>query len=332
MNWRENPQRVAWLVVMVSFSFCCLLAVAVPLGARSYLLNATRPVQSYVTVTAGTVQFLPSGAEDPSAVTDRRAVAEGGRIVTDANARALLTSFVDDPSSPLLATIQLYQDTDLWLTTARAPRFSWNDDPTQLAFSLQKGRVSISAQDAGDRPVQMRLNTPHGSVTFGDGSYDISIEGDTTLVRARTGAAQVLAANRVVTANSGERVSITAGGPPELPVPAALNQALNGKLEGRLSPLWQEVIRVGGGLTSGNVTQETVDQRPVVRFSRKTEDGAHNEAGLKQDINRDVQGYDLLTLRLDLKLRYQSVPGGGYLASEYPVMVDIGYTDIYGKD
>lgn len=332
MNWRENPQRVAWLVVMVSFAFCCLLAVAVPLGVRSYLLNATRPVQSYVTVTAGTVQFFPSGAEDPSAVTDRRAVAEGGRIVTDANARALLTSFVDDPSSPLLATIQLYQDTDLWLTMARAPRFSWNDDPTQLAFSLQKGRVSISAQDASDRPVQMRLHTPHGSVTFGDGSYDISIEGDTTLVRARTGAAQVLAANRVVTANSGERVSITAGGPPELPVPAALNLALNGKLEGRLSPLWQEVIRVGGGLTSGNVTQETVDQRPVVRFSRKTEDGAHNEAGLKQDINRDVQGYDLLTLRLDLKLRYQSVPGGGYLASEYPVMVDIGYTDIYGKD
>jgi hypothetical protein len=26
------------------------------------------------------------------------------------------------------------------------------------------------------------------------------------------------------------------------------------------------------------------------------------------------------------------VPGGGYLASEYPVMVDIFYTDIYGKD
>jgi hypothetical protein len=26
------------------------------------------------------------------------------------------------------------------------------------------------------------------------------------------------------------------------------------------------------------------------------------------------------------------VPGGGYLATEYPVMVDLFYTDIYGKD
>jgi hypothetical protein len=332
MHWRQNPQRVAWLVLTVSFSFCCLLAVAAPLSVRSYLLNATRPIQSYVTVTAGTVQFFPPGADDPSAVTDRRVVAEGSRIMTDANARSLLTSFVEDPSSPLLATIQLYQDTDLRLTTARAPRFAWNDGPIQLALNLQKGRVSISTQDPNDRPVRMRLNTPHGSVTFGGGSYDIAIEGDMTQVRTRAGAAQVLAANREVTANSGERVSIIAGGPPELPVPAALNLVLNGKLEGRLSPLWQEVIRVGVGLMPGRITQEIVDQRPVVRFSRKTEDGAHNEAGLKQEINRDVQGYDLLTLRLDLKLRYQSVPGGGYLASEYPVMVDIAYTDIYGKD
>jgi hypothetical protein len=332
MNWRENPQRVAWLVLTVSFSFCCLLAIAIPLGVRSYLLNATRPIQSYVTVTAGTVQFFPPGAEDPSAVTDRRTVVAGGRIVTDATARSLLTSFVDDSSSPLLATIQLYQDTDLRLTTARVPRFAWNDGPAQLALSLQKGRVSISTQDLSDHPVRMRLNTPHGSVTFSGGSYDISIEGDTTLVRTRAGSAQVLAANREVTANTGERVSIPAGGPPELPVPAALNLVLNGKLEGRLSPLWQEVIRVGAGLAPGKITQEMVDQRSVVRFSRKTEDGAHNEAGLKQEINRDVQGYDLLTLRLEFKLRYQSVPGGGYLASEYPVMVDIGYTDIYGKD
>ena len=45
-----------------------------------------------------------------------------------------------------------------------------------------------------------------------------------------------------------------------------------------------------------------------------------------------MQGYDDLNLRLDLKVLSQSVPGGGYLASEYPVMVDIAYTDVYGKD
>jgi len=332
MNWRQNPQRVAWLILTVSFSLCCLLVVAVPLGVRSYLLNATRPIQSYITVTAGTVQFYPPGVEDPSAVTDRRAVMEGGRIVTDATARSLLTSFVGDPTTALLATIQLYQDTDLRVTAAHMPRFAWNDGPAQIVLHLQKGRVAISVRDANDHPVRLRLLTPHGSVAFSGGSYDISVEGDMTLVRTRAGSAQVLAANREVTVSSGERVSIAADSPPELPVPAALNLVLNGKLEGRLVPLWQEVVRVGAGLTPGRISQETVDQRSVVRLSRKTEDGAHNEVGLKQEINRDVQGYDLLTLRLEFNLRYQSVPGGGYLASEYPVMVDIGYTDIYGKD
>lgn len=332
MNWRENPERVAWFVLSVNFALCCLLVIAVPLGLRNYLLTATRPLQSYVMATTGTVQFFPAGADEPSAVTDRRAVAERSRIVTDANARSLLTSFATDPSGELLATVQLFQDTDLRLIAARAPRFPWSPKEAQLSFELQKGRVSVSAQNAGARPVQVQLRTPHSLITFGSGAYDIAIEGDTTSVRTRAGAAQVLAANREVTASTGERVSVAAGGPPELPVSAAVNLVLNGKLEGRLSPPWQEIVKVGAGLTAGKITQEIVDQRQVVRFSRRTEDGAHNQVGLKQEINRDVQGYDLLTLRLDLKLLYQSVPGGGYLASEYPVMVDIAYTDIYGKD
>lgn len=332
MNWRQNPQRVAWLVLIVNLVLCCLLAVAVPLGARSFILNATRPIQTFVTVTTGTVQFFLPSVEDPTAVTYRRSVPERSRIATDANARALLTMFSDAPDSPILATIQLYQDTDLTLSAARSPRFVWSRSPNQIMLSLQQGRVSVSVQGTEDRPVKVQLNTPHADATFGNGTYDVDIEGDTTQVRTRAGTVQVLAAGREVTANTGERVSVTEGRPPDLPVPAALNLVLNGTFEGRLSPPWNEVVKVAPGLTQASITQATVDQRQVVRLTRITEDGAHNEAGLTQDINRDVQGYDSMNLHLDVKVVYQSVPGGGYLASEYPVMVDISYTDIYGKD
>jgi len=37
-------------------------------------------------------------------------------------------------------------------------------------------------------------------------------------------------------------------------------------------------------------------------------------------------------VRLDVKLIRQSLPGAGYLSSEYPLRVEISYTDIYGKD
>ena len=332
MNWRQNPQRVAWLVLTVSFLSCCLLTVAVPLGARSFLLYATRPIQAFITATAGTVQLVLPGADEPTAVTFRRAIPERGRVVTDASAKSLLTVFAAEADGPVLATIQLFQDTDLELSNARAPRFGWSYDPNRLAFDLQKGRVSLSTQSASGRPVEVQLQTPHADITLGSGTYDVAIEGDATQVRTRTGIAHVLAAGREVTAGAGERVGVDAGQPPDLPVPAALNLVLNGKLEGRLSPPWQESIKVGPGLTPGKITQETADQRQVVRFTRRTEDGAHNETGLRQDINRDVQGYDDLNLRLDLKVLSQSVPGGGYLASEYPVMVDIAYTDVYGKD
>jgi hypothetical protein len=80
------------------------------------------------------------------------------------------------------------------------------------------------------------------------------------------------------------------------------------------------------------VTVEDVGQRQAVRFSRQAEDGAPNRVGVAQTVDRDVQGYDSLVLRMDLQVLNQSVPGGGYLATEYPVMVDIAYTDVYGKD
>src|SRR5512136_1777111 len=199
MTWRQNPQRVAWVVLTVSFLSCCLLTVAVPLGVRSFLLSATRPIQAFITATAGTVQLVLPGADEPTAVTFRRVIPERGRVVTDASAKSLLTVFANEPDGPILATIQLYQDSDLELSNARAPRFAWSFDPNRIALDLQKGRVSLSTQSTGGRPVQVQLHTPNADITLGSGTYDVAIEGETTQVRTRTGLAHVLAAGREVT-------------------------------------------------------------------------------------------------------------------------------------
>ncbi len=332
MRWRQNPKRVAWIILLTSFFVCCALAVAVPLAARGYVLHATRLQSAQVTVTAGTVQLWASGADDPTAVTGRRAVPEGGKLVTDPIAKGLLTIAADEAGEKVLATIQLLQDTAVTLVEARSPRFTWSRDPEYVDLKLDRGRVILAAQSAGGRAVRLHLRTPQADVSFGSGSYDITVQTGQTQVVVKSGAAEVLATGREVTANGGERVNVTAGLPPDLPVPAALNLVLNGTFEGRLAPIWQEAVKVAAGLEPGKVTQEKVDERQAIRFTRRTEDGAHNEAGVRQVVNRDVQGYDSLVLRIDLRLLYQSVVGGGYLASEYPVMVKISYTDIYGKD
>ncbi|MCX6028540.1 MAG: hypothetical protein NT169_04455 [Chloroflexi bacterium] len=334
MNWRQNPQRVAWLILLASFLLCCLLAVVVPLGGRSYLLHAAEAKTAYVTAMAGTVQLRAPNADDPVAVTDRRAAAEGSQVTTDNTAKALLTVFADEAAGQVLGTVQLFQDTVVRIERARTPRFSLSSDPNQLTFTLQRGRVRTTTQTADGRPVRADFVTPQASVTLGPGTFDIAIEKGETVVRVRLGTAQVIAANTLVTVHSGERVSVRADAPPDLPVTDALNLVLNGSFDGRLAPTWQSVsnIETGKGLQPGVVTQEQNDGRQMLRFTRTEEDGAPSEIGVQQAVNRDVQGYDSLVLRLDVQLLYQSVPGGGYRASEYPVMVRINYSDIYGKD
>jgi hypothetical protein len=59
MNWRQNPTRVAWLILLANLLACCVLAVAVPLLTRSYILHSTRAKVANVTATQGTVQSGP---------------------------------------------------------------------------------------------------------------------------------------------------------------------------------------------------------------------------------------------------------------------------------
>ena len=333
MNWRQNPTRVAWFVLLANLFACCVLAVAVPLGARSFILHSTSAKLANVTATQGTVQVWPPSEKDPVAVPDRRSVTEGSAVVTDDKAKALLTLSSDTAGERLDTTIQLDPNTSIVLQKARAPLFQWSTDPHKIGLDLREGRIYLTTQREDDRAVQTQVLTPQAELMLDQGAFDVLVQGDQTQVRARSGSGLVQSAGRQVTVNGGERVTVTAGQPPELPVPDTLNLVLDGRFEGRISPPWQNFSSLSqANLEPGKVTLEEVGQGRTVRFTRKTEDGAPNEVGLVQDVNRDVQGYDSLVLRFDLELLNQSVPGGGYQASEYPVMVRIDYTDVNGKD
>jgi hypothetical protein len=334
MNSQQNPQRIAWIVLVANFVACCVLTVLVPLGVRSVFLHATRRQPTFATALTGTAQVYEPGAQEPIAVTAARVIDEGSRVVTDASTRALLTVLAESPAEEALAliTVQLSQETVTTLERARRARFERSPDPYQVVLNLEKGRAFVVAQASGERPVSITVKTPQADVHFGTGSFDIVIAGDRTQVRSQSGDATVSSNGTQVTVASGERTEIVEGGTPAVPVSAALDLVLNGAFEGRISPPWQEIAEVAPGLPPGEVDVVQEGQRNAVRFTRRAEDGAPNRVGVMQVVDRDVQGYEALVLRFDTKLIYQSVPGGGYLATEYPMMADIFYTDIYGKD
>jgi len=289
MNWGQNPTRVAWLILMASFLSCCLLAVAVPLGARSYLLHATRVKVAYVQATAGTAQLWLPGADEPTAVTRRRSVAEGSRIVTDATAKALLTLATDESGQRVVGTVQLSPDTAAGLQQARSPRFDLSGDPHRVALQMVRGRMSVASQRADGRDVRVQITTPQATIAGGVGTFDVMIAGDETQVRVRSGAAQVLAEGREVTVNKGERVSVAAGLPPELPVPDTVNLIVNGNFEPPLAP-FGGVCRGEAGHEPGQVELVPDGRRNAVRFARRTEDGVPNRVVVTQSWTATCRG------------------------------------------
>ena len=93
---------------------------------------------------------------------------------------------------------------------------------------------------------------------------------------------------------------------------------------------WQSYV-VAENVIPGSVRRIEPDGRRVAHFIRQGEENVPTEVGIRQVIGKDVNVYDKLYLQLDVKLLFQSLSGAGYLSSEYPLRVEVTYTDIYGK-
>lgn len=332
MNWRQNPTRVAWLILLISFFSCVLLAISVPVGVRAVLLHSSRSKFAFLQASQGTAQLWAPNSADASAVIDRRPILEGSRIVTDNATKAVLTLSIDEAGQLVLATVQLSPNTSVQLEQARSPRFNVSQDPHRAEFGLGRGRLFLTVQEADQRDVQIRLVTPNAALDLKPGVFDVTADETETRVRVRSGAARVESEGRVAEVNAGERVNVLAGRPPEFPVSDTVNLIVNGSFVQKLAPLWEEFAEVKPGQQPGIVELIQDDRRSAVQFSRRTEEDIPNRVGLIQAVNRDVEKYDDLVLRFDLKVLYQSVPGGGEKGTEYPVMADLFYTDVYGKD
>ena len=116
-------------------------------------------------------------------------------------------------------------------------------------------------------------------------------------------------------------------------MPAAQNLIVNGNFADSLAPAWQiERQQTTADAVAGKAEIVTTGGRKAVFLSRMGKDGIHTETAISQVINRDVLDFESLVLRMDVKLLHQSLSGGGYLSSEFPIIVRVDYKDIYGID
>jgi hypothetical protein len=322
----NNPERLAWTVLLVAFTTFCVLAVAIPLGIRWYLLNAMTAEVTAVTSVRGTVLAETRKVSLPIPITDGSTteVEEGTRVTTDSTSQAILTFFND-------STLTLYGNTSVLVKQSRTPRFSLGRRPDTIVVELQEGRVRVASASRSD--LRFEVLSPGTVSSLGEGSYSIEVNQEGTQVTARSGEAQLAAADGVVRLAPGERSMAHPGEAPSPPLPAEQNLLDNHDFSAPLDGVW-EVYRVEppSGIVKTNVEVVDVDNRKALDFHSQGQDNLHSEVGIKQEVNKSVQDFDSLRIQVDVSLERQSLPGGGTLGSEFPIMIHLAYKDANGND
>ncbi len=326
----KNPQRMAWLVLLSAFAIFCLLAVTVPLSIRWYLCTATVTHEATLEAITGTVLVWEPGTNVPIGVTGSTSVREGSTIHTDSSSRAFLTFFDN-------STATLSFDTDAKLAAMRSARFGLNSNPDSLLLDITRGQVNVGVALPVNGALEFQALSPHMAALLKEGSYSLKVTNDSSRVIVHLGTAQVTAQGGMVSLEQRERTTVRGGEKPDEPVAAAQNLLVNGDFEEDLSVGWQAYNEQGGD--GGDVDGETsVMELPgtnsrAVRLVRTWSGGNHCETVIRQDLDEEIS--DLVTsisLYLKVRLVNQSLSGGGYLSSEYPLMLRLDYEDAYGSE
>ena len=331
---RDNPERLAWVVVLVSFFVCIGLTVTVPLGVRRYILHARMPQRVMLEVQQGPLRATLAGRGAPVAIDgDREDIPERTIVATDATAGRLVMS-APQADNPVLATVQLYDNTETALSSARSPRFSSSRLPHEIVLDVEAGRLRINVYDDDDRATVVEVQTPHGEAMLAAGSYEVKVNATNGEVTVRSGRAQVLNDNeQVISLGPAER-AIAEQGHITGPLDAARGLIDNGNFEAPLTNGWSSYSKqTDPQQPPGRIRIVTESGQKAVYFSR---DGSnHAEVGIRQEINYDVRDFSFLELHLGVRIISQNIAGFGgcgYLGTECPIIVRVDYKDIYGTD
>jgi len=331
-RWRERPERVAWIVLLGSFALFLILLIGIPLGLRNLYHSAAIEQSLRFETTIGTVLLYPPRSDQPIALTERRdGIGEGSRLETrGAATQGALGLPVNSLSDELMGTILLYPNTSLEILRSRRPYFAGSNQPYTVRLRLLEGHVRVFTKSALDRPVEVQIETPHGEALLEEGNYAFLVNVDSTEVVVKQGVARLFQQEqKEVLIEPGLRTWMRADGTALPPVSAERNLLRDGAFDSPLGEVWESYSPPY--ITPGTVEFIEEDGRNVARFNFKGPNEIHTEVGIRQTVDQDVHGYDSLVLKLDVKLIWQTLAGAGEQSSEFPLRVEITYTDVYGK-
>jgi len=329
---RRNPQRLAWAVLLASFFVCMGLAVAVPLGVRHYILYTQVAQSVTLAVQRGPLRVTLAGRGAPVAVDEERdEIPEHTIVATDATAGRLVM-YAPRADDLVIATVQLYDNTEIVLSLARSPRFPASRQPHMVVLEVRAGRVRISVPGDEGRSTVVEVHTPHGAAILTEGSYEVKVNGTTMEVTARDGQVDVINNAELITSLGRDERAVVEGTQITGPLPAARNLISNGTFQAALENGWLS-YNEQKEKPPGIVSIVSDEGREAANFYRSGSN--HAEVGIRQEINYDVRDFTFLELQLAVHIVYENIAGFGgcgTLSSECPIIVLMDYKDIHGTD
>ncbi|MSQ27645.1 MAG: hypothetical protein EXR51_05860 [Dehalococcoidia bacterium] len=314
---------LVWMVLWIAFGVFLLSAAGAAFVAHRWVTTSMegRPVD--LMVINGTVSLYSARLQQwVSVVADAR-LREGDRIRTDPNSQAFVTLF--DHS-----TVRVFPGSELEVVTSASGRFS----PAQWRIDLQlnQGTAHLGVAPAFEWERAFTIRLGQARALLEEGGYTLTAEGGKSGLRVGdVGGASVIASGAEFHVRSGQRMDFDkrgATGPIAEREELIRNGDFGHGIEG-----WQPGSTAGfreGQDLPGSLSLSVEDGRVQARFHRAGSRGTFYETYLFQEVGRDVGHYAELVLSLDFRLVNQSLSGGGYLGTEYPLLVRVNYRTALG--
>jgi hypothetical protein len=341
-----SREQLALTVIVIAFACFLVLAITIPAALYLYVQNTTVPQLVTVQGTDGTTLVEVPNRRDPVAI-------EAGRLKEDVLEQSLLRADATSQAQILLfdrSTVTIYPNSTVTISEVRRPRFSRSGRPNKIVLTVDSGRVRVDVAAAAERRVHFEVQTPHalaphGGILLDEGSYAIETSNEVTHVSVRWGAALVSGqTGRAVRLNANERTEIALGSAAVGPLPAARNLLVNSNFQnpenaipisyGPLVAGWTAASDQGGdgGTVDGTVDVVITGVTRALHFKREGSMNNHGSTTVMQDVNKVVEDYLSVLLRLDVRVVSQSLGGGGEQSSEFPLIVRVDYQDGNGDN
>lgn len=331
-NLYLERQRLAWAVLLASFSVCFILTIAVPVGVGAALQGMKQSLPALVQANQGTVRVDTASGESAVVIAGEGSLSlePGGRVLTDETSTASLLVYSPDDPGISLARLQIYSRSTVSLKQADAPRFSVSDEAKKLALFLDNGRLQLIVPDDGRRPVTIVVTTPHGQVNVLDpGQYAILVDNEATRVSAQAGQAEVTAQDQRVRLSPGQRAEAFFEGDLIGPLTTSRNLVSNGDFRDNWANWSLYVWNIErADQPDGRSQIVEVGGEPAAQFTR--EGIGHADVRLRQVIAQNVADYEALRLLATFRIAVQSLDVCGVQGSECPLFLRLSYTDDRG--